>query len=196
MRNNLNLEDAIVESIVEKLKSEINDKNGNKLKGRVVEKENLYYYIPVSFKDNKYNLEIDLDHGPKRGNYAFQTDFCFYDENNVPRVVIEFKLNLSTHDVLTYSAKAKKHKNVYPFLRYGMCSIQLDKIPGRFFLHNEDIDFAFALDIKKDNKIDDEILTRIVSIIKNEYESSKELENIYNNIDCDYYSKTIKIDKI
>jgi len=27
--------------------------------------------------------------------------------------------HITTHDVLTYSAKARKHKQVYPYLRYG-----------------------------------------------------------------------------
>ena len=31
----------------------------------------------------------------------------------IPRVVMEFKQGLSTHDVLTYSAKATRHKQVY-----------------------------------------------------------------------------------
>ena len=37
---------------------------------------------------------------------------------------MEFKQGLSTHDVLTYSAKATRHKQVYPYLRYGPCHWQ------------------------------------------------------------------------
>ena len=62
---------------------------------------------------------------PKRGQSAFQTDLCVFEEVEVledherikvPRVVMEFKWGLSTHDVLIYSAKATRHKQVYPYL--------------------------------------------------------------------------------
>ena len=32
----------------------------------------------------------------------------------IPRVVMEFKPRITTHDVIIYSAKARKHKQIYP----------------------------------------------------------------------------------
>src|SRR5438105_15396623 len=55
----------------------------------------------------------------------YETDLLFYDirENGdwIPRVVLECKKGrISTHDALTYSAKAATHKHVHPYLRYGV----------------------------------------------------------------------------
>ena len=57
---------------------------------------------------------------------------------------MEFKQRLSTHDVLTYSAKATRHKQVYPYLRYGFVIGKAKVLPGRFFTHNSGMDFAVA----------------------------------------------------
>ena len=63
---------------------------------------------------------------PKRGDSAFQTDLCIFEEKSpellLPRIVLEFKTTLTTHDVLTYSMKAERHKAIYPYLRYPPAS--------------------------------------------------------------------------
>ncbi|MDD5325389.1 MAG: hypothetical protein PHR71_08820 [Polaromonas sp.] len=86
---------------------------------------------------------------PKRGSSAFETDLCVFeqveDEIKIPRVVIEFKTRITTHDILTYSAKAERHKRIYPYLRYGMLASSEKAIPGRAFTHNESLDFFFAV---------------------------------------------------
>ena len=82
---------------------------------------------------------------PARGQYAFETDILIQNEK-VPLIIVEVKLDsFTTHDVLTYSTKAKKHKEVYPFLRYGFLIGNRDRIDGRFFTHNTDLDFALAM---------------------------------------------------
>jgi hypothetical protein len=86
---------------------------------------------------------------PMRGISAFQTDLCVFESKSadveIPRVVLEFKEGISTHDVLTYSAKARKHKQVYPYLRYGLIVSKEPSVPRRFFTHNESLDFFGAL---------------------------------------------------
>lgn len=86
---------------------------------------------------------------PKRGDSAFQTDLCLFQRKTgeiwLPRVVLEFKTTITTHDVLTYSAKAAKHKQVYPYLRYGLVAESERTVPGRFFTHNEAMDFCLCL---------------------------------------------------
>ena len=72
----------------------------------------------------------------------------------IPRVVLEFKVRISTHDVLTYSAKARKHKQVYPYLRYGLVVSEEPYVPRRFFIHNESLDFFAALKGIKDKELD------------------------------------------
>ena len=58
---------------------------------------------------------------------------------------MEFKTRITTHDVLTYSAKARKHKEIYPYLRYGMVATDEARVPGRFVTHNEALDFCIGL---------------------------------------------------
>ncbi len=48
----------------------------------------------------------------------FETDMVIYEKRGnrvIPRVIIEAKLgSITTHDAITYSYKAEKHKNVTP----------------------------------------------------------------------------------
>ena len=81
----------------------------------------LLYRVTVN---NRLKVTVE-PHAPKRGQSAFETDLCVFETVGsepvkIPRVVMEFKQGLSTHDVLTYSAKATRHKQVYPYLRYGL----------------------------------------------------------------------------
>lgn len=105
----------------------------------------LLYQVTV---DNTLALTVDPKR-PMRGDSAFQTDLCVFEQKAdvlIPRVVLEFKTNITTHDVITYSAKARKHKQVYPYLRYGVVISKQKTVPGRLFVHNESLDFAAALD--------------------------------------------------
>ena len=85
---------------------------------------------------------------PKRGTSAFETDLCIFEQTSpevlLPRIVLEFKTKVTTHDVLTYSTKAERHKTIYPYLRYGLICSDEKHVPGRFFLHNEGIDFCLC----------------------------------------------------
>lgn len=56
-----------------------------------------------------------------------------------------FVTGISAHDFLTYSAKAARHKRIYPYLRYGMLASSEKAIPGRAFTHNESLDFFIAI---------------------------------------------------
>ena len=159
----------------------------------VVEKgANLYYQLRI---DNSLNLNVSDLSNPKRGNSAFQTDICIFEESGdikLPRIVIEFKTDISTHDVLTYSAKAGKHKSVYPFLRYGLISSEKDSIPSRFFIHNEHLDFYIA---SKNYRSDEGLKKLIMDLIKKELEISKTLERIhFENQKFDFYSTDIKFE--
>jgi hypothetical protein len=105
----------------------------------------LLYEITV---DDNLSLTVDPKR-PVRGDSAFQTDLCVFKAKSadveVPRVVLEFKTSITTHDVITYSAKARKHKQVYPYLRYGLVASQESTIPRRFFVHNESLDLFAAV---------------------------------------------------
>lgn len=134
----------------------------------------LLYQVTVN---NELRLTVDPAK-PTRGASAFQTDLCVFEQKpngvEIPRVVLEFKGGISTHDVLTYSAKARKHKQVYPYLRYGVVMSEEASVPGRVFTHNEALDFALALRNFKTHRLH-EILA---STIQAEVEASRLLEEI------------------
>lgn len=103
-----------------------------------------------------YRIEVDgsgevtpkhADNPKLQRNYAFQTDILIERTSpSLPMVVIELKYGaFSTHDILTYSAKAVEHKRIYRYLRYGFIVIGLDRLGRRLLTHNQGFDFAIAL---------------------------------------------------
>src|SRR2546430_938950 len=98
---------------------------------------NLFYQL---YLNRSLDVAVSDTRSPIRGSSAFQTDICIFERLDggveFPRVAIEFKPKITTHDILTYSAKAGKHKKIYPCLRYGLLASELASIPGRFFIHN------------------------------------------------------------
>jgi hypothetical protein len=110
-------------------------------------------YAVESGKSILYKIEVDVfgntTHAgmdaPARGRFAFQTDILIA-KSSLPLVVIELKVgSFTTHDVITYSWKAVRHKQVYPYLRYGFVVFGLGILGRRFVTHNEGFDFAMAL---------------------------------------------------
>ena len=134
----------------------------------------LLYEITV---DNMLRLTVDPKR-PMRGDSAFQTDLCIFEEKSsevlLPRVVFEFKTKITTHDILTYSAKARKHKQVYPYLRYGLVASDMASVPRRFFVHNESIDFCAAISSRQSESLPD----FFESLIKAEVAASTRLEGV------------------
>jgi hypothetical protein len=134
----------------------------------------LLYQVTV---DNQLVPTVDARR-PVRGNSAFQTDLCIFEEKSkeicIPRVVLEFKTTVSTHDVLTYSAKATKHKQVYPYLRYGIVASAEANVPGRLFTHNESLDFCATVKGLSGTKLSDFFREMLLA----EVESSRRLEAI------------------
>ena len=167
-------------SIFESVASEV---MGNK--AVVKRKANLFYQLTL---DRNLELMTPDTKVPVRGASAFQTDICIFESLNgieFPRVVIEFKMNITSHDILTYSTKAGKHKKIYPCLRYGMLASELASIPNRFFVHNENLDFFIAA---KNYKRDADIRPFAKKLIEEEIEISRVLEKIhFGNRKTDYY---------
>ncbi len=74
-----------------------------------------------SYKDSKDGYGCN----PKdRKQQTYQTDLLIREINDdswTPRVVIELKVDsVHTHDALIYGKKSSKHKDIHPYLRYGM----------------------------------------------------------------------------
>jgi hypothetical protein len=81
--------------------------------------------------------------------------------------------------VLTYSTKARRHKQVYPYLRYGLVVGNIEEIPWRFFAHNEGLDFCVAAARHKGPRLHD----LLASLLKEEVAASRRLEQlIFGNV--------------
>ena len=136
----------------------------------------LLYQVTV---DNNLRIMSEAQvRAPRRGDSAFQTDLCLFEQMSeevwLPRVVLEFKTTITTHDVLTYSAKATKHKQVYPYLRYGLVAENEKNVPGRFFTHNEGMDFCLSLR----GLSDQESIAAFRRLLREELECSRLLERV------------------
>jgi hypothetical protein len=151
--------------------------------------EALYYSLSLN---RDLSLSTPDTKHPKRGASAFETDICICEkigEIEFPRVVIEFKEGITTHDILTYSAKAGKHKQIYPCLRYGLLASKVASIPGRFFTHNENLDFFIAA---KEYKESSKVESLALDLIERELSTSRTLEDIhFRGKKVDYFSRDI-----
>jgi hypothetical protein len=114
---------------------------------------------------------------------GYQTDVLVRDELLaddlwVPSVVIECKLgSVTTHDALTYSAKAETHKQVHPYLRYGiLIGNHAEKaVPRRLFRHGAYFDFMAAW---KAMDPSDEEWKGLIDVLREEIEASRQIEKL------------------
>ncbi|MFQ5896335.1 MAG: hypothetical protein ACE5JJ_11080 [Nitrospinota bacterium] len=150
----------------------------------------LLYQVEVN---NELQITVNL-RKPKKGTSAFETDLCIFEKKGnrveIPRVVLELKSGVSTHDVLTYSAKARKHKQIYPYLRYGMVIAKEATLPKRVFIHNEALDFCLAAASFKKS----ELRTILYSLIRKEIRASRRLERIsFGKRSCRLYRNEVLV---
>lgn len=99
----------------------------------------------------------------------YQTDLlilesCDGSSHWVPRVVVEFKLGrVTTHDALTYSAKAATHKSIHPYLRYGIVIGHYSgAVPRRLIRHGHQFDFMLTLASHQLSNADRDKLCKLV----------------------------------
>ncbi|MHA2277829.1 MAG: hypothetical protein ACXAC2_18770, partial [Candidatus Kariarchaeaceae archaeon] len=142
-KENVMNEKYLSAELYEKLKEEFKDKDY-----QIFEGKSLLYKLVI---DPNQDLTPKNWKDPTRGDYAFETDLMIMD-GKTPMVVIELKYRrFTTHDIITYSSKAIKHKEIYPYLRYGLVVGNKEKIDMKFFTHNQGFDFALMMkDVKKD----------------------------------------------
>lgn len=154
--------------------------------------ESLIYKL---FVDGQGQVQPQTVQEAKRGHFAFQTDLMIKkrrslvkDEESNPFVVIEVKFGrFTTHDILTYSAKATRHKEIYPHLRYGLVVGGVKKIDRRFFTHNSGFDFAVAVE-KSEN------LSEVTEIIKQQLQAAECMLKVFEGKEVKRYVTKVEID--
>lgn len=156
-------------------------------------------YTVETGKSLLYKIEVDpsgqLSHenaaSPMRGQNAFQTDILI-TKDSIPLVVIELKSgSFTSHDVITYSFKAARHKQIYPYLRYGFVVAGLDGLGRRFVTHNEGFDFAMTL---PDSTT---IATDLVALVRRQIAGAEILCDLMRSdrIKIRRYEQTLEIDR-
>jgi hypothetical protein len=149
--------------------------------------KNLLYKIEIEATGKPTHAATDV---PMRGQHAFQTDILI-TKGSIPLVAIEVKSgSFSSHDVITYSAKAERHKRVYPYLRYGFLVTRSEGLGRRFVMHNEGFDFAAALPA---GPVDE---TLLLGIIRKQVESAERLIELSNSrrLNLWSYEQVIAVD--
>lgn len=156
---------------------------------RVTTGESLIYKFLI---DADGQLQPKTFENPKRGQLAFQTDLMIKKaiaatQKSVPLIVIEIKFGrFTTHDVLTYSAKASRHKEIYPYLRYGLVVGGIKKIHRRFFTHNTGFDFGIAVE-KLEN------LPEVTEIVKQQLQAAELLLSVFRGKQVRRYVANIEL---
>ena len=160
--------------------------------GKVLKRlESLGSRYQVESKTNLlYSLQIDAggqvrpageeQRNPKRGPgrfYAFQTDILVRKvKPGIPLVVVELKFgNFNTHDIITYSAKAARHKQIYPYLRYGFVLGGRKSLTNKFFVHNQSFDFAMWVSSSAADS------TKLTQMIKRQIRNAEKLLGVMRN---------------
>ena len=139
--------------------------------------------IPYAFEISNFNEEWELD-ADSFDKTAFETDLVIYEKTNgkiIPRVIIEAKVGtVTTHDAITYSHKAMYHKNVIPFVRYGIMlgARETYPLPGRLFRHGINFDFLFSFVGYEPTEVEKK---QFVAMLKREIEYSRQIEEILSN---------------
>jgi hypothetical protein len=150
-----------------------------------------------------YKLEVDVDgelrpkpedlRSPKRGQFAFETDILIEKADPaIPLVVVELKFGgFSTHDIITYSSKATRHKEIYPYLRYGFVVGGSDSLSKKFLTHNQGVDFAMSVpDIATAG-------SKLIELIKRQIRSAETLVEMMRTTRTNFtrYEKNIDVDR-
>ena len=106
----------------------------------------------------------------------------------MPRVAIEVTDGLSTEDIILYSDKALRHKDIYPYIRCGIILSGEDAIPNKFFNYGRGMDFALAI-----TDADDEFINEVKRqvLIADKFES-----NLFGDSPLKFYSNEPMFRKI
>lgn len=137
--------------------------------------------IPYAFEIKSFSEDWEVNEPDET---FFETDMIVYEKVDgkiIPRVIIESKVeSVTTHDAITYSHKASYHKNVIPFVRYGIMCGNRDTypLPGRLFRHGTNFDFLFSF---VGYEPSDKEKSVFLEMLKKEVQYSKQFEEILSN---------------
>jgi hypothetical protein len=130
-----------------------------KLELKAFVKINLPYSADLSYTFNVIDSEKIKKQNVlvKASCNAYQVDLLL-TKNDKPFMAIECKMGgISTHGLVTYSDNAKKHKQLFPDLKYGLLLADNNKgkntLEKKIFMHDNSFDFITCIDSKLSNPI-------------------------------------------
>lgn len=132
--------------------------------------------LPYTYQVRSYAAQEPKGKPESRG---YETDVLVYEGTAqawTPRMIIEAKTRITTHDAITYSQKAAEQKSVHPYLRYGMLGGNREHLPGRLLWHGTHFDFMVAW---KDYEPSENERKELIDLVREEVKSSRELEKIF-----------------
>jgi hypothetical protein len=113
-------------------------------------------------------------------------------EPTIPLVVVELKFGgFSTHDIITYSSKATRHKEIYPYLRYGFVVGGSDALSKKFLTHNQGVDFTMSTsDLATDG-------IKLIDLVKRQLANAETLVDMMrtNRTTFTRYEKNIQVER-
>lgn len=117
-------------------------------------------------------------------NSRYETDLLIADVDGdgwIPRVVVECKVgSINTHEALAYSTKAATHKQVHPYLRYGVLigERKVSGIPRRLIRHGAYFDFLVTWQTTDARP---KVLAQFCDLLIDEVRASRHLQNLLSN---------------
>jgi hypothetical protein len=134
----------------------------------------------LSYCSEVYAYDGDSECEPEP--WLYETDILVSEELGddrwTPRVIVECKLGaITTHDALTYSAKAATHKNVHPYLRYGVLlgGARSATVPARLVRHGSHFDFMTVWKSRSTNGKD---VRAFAELLSEEFEMSRQMQDL------------------
>ena len=139
---------------------------------------NLYYSLSIDSAGRVTTEKANKGIIRRGGLSSFETDLAIFERPHpeghvVPRVVVEILRGVSTHNLIIYSTKAAKHKEVYPYLRYGLLVVgEKARIHPKVLRHGQHFDFVYVAPGASLNK---EELETLASVVTQEIEQSRQI---------------------
>jgi hypothetical protein len=163
---------------VEDLKQQLEPALQSLSYGRTKLRIDVGYRLPYAHEVMSY-----VEDTPEERHAArYQTDMLIFDELDggerwIPRVIVECKIKaVTTHDALTYSTKAATHKQVHPYLRYGMLIGNYGSaVPKRLVRHGAYFDFMAVWEDAKASRAEWE---ELVDVLMDEVRASRALQEL------------------
>jgi hypothetical protein len=151
---------------------------------------------------------LQLEHskmcGPSSGNAARsvlrmvivrpqfgQDGFCAMTDKRLRPGKVPGAARLTLPDIITYSSKATRHKEIYPYLRYGFVVRGSDALSKKFLTHNQGVDFAMSIaDVPTDRK-------RLIDLVKRQIGNAEILVEMMrtNRTTFTRYEKNIDVER-